>query len=75
MVKFRLVLTMSVYRALGRMGSAYAKLNDLENAVKFYKKSLTENRTADILTKLREAETALEEKARLAYVNPEIADV
>ena len=65
----------TLFSALGRMGSAYAKLDDLENAVKFYKKSLTENRTADILTKLRDAEIALAEKARIAYINPEIAEV
>jgi len=60
-------------RALGRIGNAYSKLNDLENAVKYYKKALTEHRTADILSKLRDAEIALEEKAVQAYINPEIS--
>lgn len=61
-------------RALGRIGSAYSKLNDVDNAVKYFRKSLTEHRTADILSKLRDAELAVEEKAKVAYINPEIAE-
>lgn len=37
------------------MATAYHKLGDLENARKFYQKSLSENRTPDTKTKLAEA--------------------
>ncbi|WWC61569.1 uncharacterized protein I303_104153 [Kwoniella dejecticola CBS 10117] len=61
-------------KAYGRIGSAYNKLNDLPNAIKFYSKSLTEHRTPDILTKLREAEKAKLEADKQAYINPELAE-
>ncbi|OCF38498.1 stress-induced-phosphoprotein 1 [Kwoniella heveanensis CBS 569] len=61
-------------KAYGRIGSAYNKLNDLPKAIKFYSKSLTEHRTPDILTKLREAEKAKAEADRQAYIDPEKAE-
>jgi stress-induced-phosphoprotein 1 len=61
-------------RAFGRIGSAYSKQGDLANAIKFYSKSLTEHRTPDILTKLREAEKAKAETDRQAYIDPEKAE-
>ena len=61
-------------RAFGRIGSAYNKLDDLENAIKFYSKSLTEHRTPDILTKLRLAEKAKTEADRTAYIDPQKAE-
>lgn len=51
------------------------KKNDLPEAIKFYQKSLTEHRTADILNKLREVEKQQAEAARLAYIDPEKATV
>jgi stress-induced-phosphoprotein 1 len=59
-----------VAKALGRIGSAYAKKDDLPNAIKFYQKSLTEHRTPDVLTKLRDAERAKAESDRRAYIDP-----
>lgn len=63
-----------VAKALGRIGSAYAKKNDLKQAIKFYQKSLTEHRTADVLNKLREVERLEADAARLAYIDPEKAN-
>ena len=62
------------YRAFGRIGSAYQKLGDLEQAIKFFHKSLTEHRTPDILTKLRETEKAKLEADKQAYIDPVKAD-
>lgn len=56
------------------MGSAYQRQNDLPNAIKFYSKSLTEHRTPDILTKLREAEKTKAEADKQAYIDPEKAE-
>ena len=61
-------------RALGRIGSSYSAMGELDNAVKYFNKSLAESRTPDILTKLRETEALIEKKATEAYINPEIAD-
>lgn len=63
-----------IAKALGRIGNAYAKKDDLPTAIKYYQKSLTEHRTADILNKLREAERVQAEAARLAYISPEKAN-
>jgi stress-induced-phosphoprotein 1 len=41
-------------KALGRIGNAYTKKGDLDNAVKYYRKSLAEHRAPDILQKLNE---------------------
>ncbi|ORX36911.1 chaperone [Kockovaella imperatae] len=57
-----------------RMGSAYTKKEDLDNAIKYLGKSLTEHRTPDVLTKLRAAEKAKVEKEKAAYVDPEKAE-
>lgn len=62
-----------VAKAFGRIGTAYSRKGDMDNAVKFYQKSLAEHRTADILTKLRQAEKDKEESAKKAYLNPELA--
>jgi len=63
-----------IAKALGRIGAAYSRKSDLATAIKYYQKSLTEHRTPDILTKLREAERAQAEQARLAYIDPEKAN-
>lgn len=61
-------------KAYGRIGSSYSKLGDLAQAIKFFQKSLTEHRTPDILTKLREAEKAKAEADKQAYIDPEKAE-
>ncbi|BEI80048.1 hypothetical protein CcaverHIS002_0105770 [Cutaneotrichosporon cavernicola] len=61
-------------KAYGRIGNAYNKQGDLTNAIKFYQKSLTEHRTPDVLTKLREAEKAKSEADKQAYMDPAKSD-
>jgi stress-induced-phosphoprotein 1 len=39
-------------------------------AIRFFKKSLTEHRTPDILNKLKDAERAKAAVDRAAYINP-----
>ncbi|GHJ89129.1 hypothetical protein NliqN6_5531 [Naganishia liquefaciens] len=63
-----------IAKVLGREGSAYEKQGDLTNAIKYYSKSLTEHRTADVLTKLRAAEKAKADAEKQAYINPELAE-
>jgi stress-induced-phosphoprotein 1 len=63
-----------IAKALGRIGNAYLKLDDLENAIKYYQKSLTEHRTADVLAKLRDTEKLMAERKKAAYHDPALAD-
>jgi stress-induced-phosphoprotein 1 len=63
-----------IARALGRIGNAYMKLKDMANAIKYYEKSLSEHRTADILSKLREAEKLKKEMDIEAYRDPALSD-
>src|ERR1700735_4199097 len=60
-----------IAKAYGRIGSSYQKKNDLESAIKFYQKSLTEHRTPDILNKVRELEKMKAEEDRKAYIDVE----
>ncbi|KAL7412013.1 putative Hsp90 cochaperone [Mrakia frigida] len=63
-----------VAKAFGRMGTSYQKKGDLENAIKFYNKSLTEHRTPDVLDKLRAAEKTKKDADIAAYISPEKAE-
>ena len=63
-----------IAKSFARMGNSYYKLDDLHKAIEFYQKSLTEHRTADILTKLRNTEKELKTRDAEAYVNPEKAE-
>jgi len=62
-----------VAKALGRIGTAYAKKGDLTNSIKWYEKSLIEHRTADALNKLKEIERLKAETDKQAYINPELS--
>ncbi|KAJ3384909.1 hypothetical protein HDU92_003338 [Lobulomyces angularis] len=61
-------------RAYARMGNAFAKLKDYGSAVKFLEKSLSEQRTPDVLTKLREYEKLKKLADEEAYTDPKLAD-
>ncbi|QRW16272.1 stress-induced-phosphoprotein 1 [Rhizoctonia solani] len=62
-----------IAKALGRIGTAYSRKDDLDNAIKYFSKSLTEHRTPDILNKLRDAEKLKEERVKQAYIDPELS--
>ncbi|KAE8357803.1 hypothetical protein BDV27DRAFT_78697 [Aspergillus caelatus] len=57
-----------------RIGTAYEKLGDLTQAIEYYNKSLTEHRTPDALTKLRNAEKAKAKAEKEAYIDPAEAE-
>ncbi|KAI9301744.1 hypothetical protein BJ944DRAFT_243003 [Cunninghamella echinulata] len=63
-----------IARALQRIGNAYVKKEDLDAAIKYYGKSLTEHRTPDTLQKLRDTEKLKKDQEKAAYYNPELAD-
>ncbi len=62
-------------KAYTRIANAHFKADRLEEAVRFYNKSLTEHRTADTLSKLRDTEKLITERAKAALYNPELAEV
>jgi len=61
-------------KAYARVANSLVKLDRLEEAVKFYNKSLTENRNAETLTRLRDTERLILERAKAALYNPEFAE-
>ncbi|KLJ11947.1 stress-induced-phosphoprotein 1 [Blastomyces silverae] len=63
-----------IAKAFGRIGTSYEKMGDLAKAIVNYQKSLTEHRTPDILTKLRNAEKAKIKAEKESYINPEEAE-
>lgn len=65
---------LTIDRAFTRIGTAYEKQGDLDKAIDNYNKSLTEHRTPDALTKLRNAEKARDKAKKEAYVDPEEAE-
>ncbi|PVV00510.1 hypothetical protein BB560_005107, partial [Smittium megazygosporum] len=63
-----------VAKAFTRIGSAYHKLDDLDNAIKYYNKSLLEHRTADCLNRLKIAEKEKKVKEETAYLDENLAN-
>lgn len=63
-----------IARAFGRIGNSYYKKDNLDEAIKYFEKSLTEHRTADVLNKLRECEKLKAQRLKEAYYNPELSD-
>ncbi|KAG0243905.1 putative stress-induced protein STI1 [Mortierella sp. GBAus27b] len=62
-----------IAKALGRIGTAYYKQNNLTEAIRYYGKSLAEHRTPDILAKLKEAEKAKAKADKEAYKDPALS--
>lgn len=63
-----------IARALARIGAAYYQLKDLDASITYYKRSLTEHRTADTLTRLNEVEREKKRLEKEAYFNPELSE-
>eukprot|EP00128_Syssomonas_multiformis_P007694 Colp12_sorted_trinity150504_noHs@23144 len=63
-----------IAKAFARMGSCYQKLDDLENAVVYFNKSITEHRVQEVVTKLNKVKKDLEERKKQAYVDPAEAE-
>jgi len=63
-----------IARAFHRIGNAYHKKGDLDNAIKYYNKSLAEHRTPQVLDALRKTEKEKAEAAKLAYHDVAKAD-
>ena len=61
-------------RAFTRIGTAHEKMGDLAQAIEFYHKSLTEYRTPDALTKLRNNEKTKEKSEKESYMDPAKAE-
>lgn len=61
-------------RALGRIGSCYDRLGDLEQAIKYYNKSLTEARNPEIHEKLKAAERAKVAAEKAKLYDPALAE-
>ncbi|KAJ2727076.1 Hsp90 cochaperone [Coemansia sp. Benny D115] len=58
-----------IAKALGRIGTAYSKQDNLDKAIEFYGRSLTEHRSADILTKMRTLEKERKQREEEAYLD------
>lgn len=63
-----------IAKAFARIGSAYEKQGDLNNAILYYQKAQTEHRTPEVLAKLRAAEKAKVKAEKDAYLSPEKAE-
>lgn len=63
-----------IAKSFARIGNSYSKLNDLTKAIEFYQKSLTEHRSADVLTKLRNTEKLLKKQEAESYIDSDKAE-
>lgn len=59
-----------IAKALARVGKAYSKKDDLENAQIYYDKAITEHRDPTILKERSEVMKMIKERERLAYIDP-----
>lgn len=63
----------SMAKAYARLGNAYMRKKDYDNAIKYYKDALVEHRTRDVALRLQEAEKQKRIAEELAYQDPEIS--
>lgn len=62
-----------IARAYGRMGNAYLRKDDYDNAISSFEKSLVEFSDPKVRTSLKDAEMTKRKKEEEAYINPEIS--
>lgn len=62
-----------IARAYGRMGNAYLKMDDYDNAIKSFEKSLLEYSDPKVTRTLRDAERTRTRKIEEAYIDPELS--
>ncbi|XP_062502181.1 stress-induced-phosphoprotein 1-like [Corticium candelabrum] len=62
-----------IAKALARIGNAHFKQEHLEDAIKYYDKSLAENRADEVRKKRQQVQKIIEEKKIKEYINPEIS--
>lgn len=63
-----------IAKSFARLGNVYLKKDDLENAVKYFDKSLTEFRTPEVLNKLRATQREIKQRDAQAYIDPAKAE-
>ncbi|KAK9457911.1 hypothetical protein V1511DRAFT_491213 [Dipodascopsis uninucleata] len=63
-----------IAKSFSRMAHAYHKQGNLDKAIEFYNRSLTEHRTPDTLAKLRAVEKEKQKKELDAYIDPAKAE-
>ncbi|KAJ2006860.1 Hsp90 cochaperone [Coemansia thaxteri] len=63
-----------IAKAMGRIGTAYSKKDDLDKAIEYYSRSLTEHRAADVLSKLRALEKLRKQREEDEYRSTDLAD-
>lgn len=63
-----------IAKSFARIGNCYLKKDDLKTAISYFEKSLTEHRTADTLTKLRNTEQELKKRESEAYIDKDKAE-
>nr|CAX71176.1 putative Stress-induced-phosphoprotein 1 [Schistosoma japonicum] len=64
-----------IAKAYARAAHAFEKKEDYANAKKYYDKSLSESRQPDVEKSARALEKLIKEKERLAYIDPEKAEI
>ncbi|KAF6017017.1 STIP1 [Bugula neritina] len=62
-----------IAKPLARIGNAYLKQDDLDNALLFLNKSMSEFRDSTVIKKTHEVQKLIKEKELRAYINPELA--
>lgn len=63
-----------IAKALARIGNAYQKKSETQEALKYFQKSLSEHRAADVVKKVQQIEKALKDAEAKAYINPDVAE-
>ncbi|CAF3181888.1 unnamed protein product [Rotaria sp. Silwood2] len=63
-----------IAKAYARMGNVKVQEKNYQGAIKYFNRSLLEDRNPDIIKRKQEIEKILREQEELAYINPELAE-